>query len=413
MKRRGFVGGAAAVSLARPAIVRAAPDEVVFGAIWPLTGAMAPSGIDAIAAVETAVQIINDGLDVGLNLGKTKGLPGLGGAKLRMISADHQGDPLKGRSEAERLITQEHVCAILGASYSSVAATINQVTERYNVPFVVADSSSPSLSRRGMKTFFRPSAHDEMFTIGMFDFYSTMKGKGVDVKTVALIYEDTLFGTDSSRVQRDLAAKHGIKVVTDIKYRANSPTLSTEIQQIIAARPDALMPSSYINDAILIMKTMAEFNYRPPGLVAQDAGFNDPTFIKTIDRLAEGIISRSSFSLDLAQKRPFVKTVNDIFRKRAGKDLADSSSRAFSSVFVLGDAVSRAGSTQPEAIIAALRTTDIPGIETIMPWKQVHFDETGQNPDATPIMVQFQHGDFKTVWPQEAASVATIWPMPA
>jgi branched-chain amino acid transport system substrate-binding protein len=152
------------------------------------------------------------------------------------------------------------------------------------------------------------------------------------------------------------------------------------------------------------MKTMAEFNYRPPGLVAQDAGFNDPTFIKTIDRLAEGIISRSSFSLDLAQKRPFVKTVNDIFRQRAGKDLADSSSRAFSSVFVLGDAVNRAGSTQPDAII--------PGSETIMPWKDIHFDETGQNPDATPIMVQFQHGDFKTVWPPEAASVETVWPMP-
>ena len=83
---------------------------------------MGPSGIDAIAAVQTAVQIINDGANLGLNLGKTPGLPGLGGAKLRMISADHQGDPLKGRSEAERLITQNNVCAIIGASYSSVAA---------------------------------------------------------------------------------------------------------------------------------------------------------------------------------------------------------------------------------------------------------------------------------------------------
>jgi branched-chain amino acid transport system substrate-binding protein len=412
MKRRSLLGGAAAVSLARPAIVRAAPDEVVFGAIWPLTGAMGPSGIDAIAAVQTAVQIINDGANLGLNLGKTPGLPGLGGAKLRMISADHQGDPLKGRSEAERLITQNNVCAIIGASYSSVAATINQVTERYNIPFIAADSSSPSLSRRGMKTFFRAAAHDEMFSIAMFDFYEYLKGKNIDVKSVSLIYEDTLFGTDSSKVQREQAAKHGIKVANDIKYRANSPTLSAELQQIVAARADVVMPTSYINDAILIMKTMHDLGYRPHGVVAQDAGFSDPTFISNIGELAEGIISRGSFALDIAKKRPFVQTVSDMFKKRTGKDLSDVTSRAFTATMVLADAINRAGSTKPEAILEALRATNIPASETIMPWKDIRFDETGQNPDATPIMIQFQHGEFKTVWPPDAASVETVWPMP-
>jgi branched-chain amino acid transport system substrate-binding protein len=413
MKRRTLLAGASAAALARPAILRAAPAEVVVGAVWPLTGAMGPSGVDAIAAIATAVDIINNGIDLGLNLGKTKGLPALGGALIKVIPADHQGDPLKGRSEAERLITQDHVCAILGASFSSVAATVNQVTERYNIPFLCADSSSPSLSRRGMKTFFRPAAHDEMFSIGMFDFYADLKQKNIDVKTIALIYEDTLFGTDSSKVQREQAAARGIKVVSNIKYRANSPTLSTEIQQIVAAKPDAVMPTSYINDAILIMKTMAEFGYRPPGLVAQDAGFSDPTFISNIGKLADGIISRGSFALDIALKRPFVQTVSDMFKKRTGKDLSDVTSRAFTGMMVLADAINRAGSTDADAIMAALRATDIPPGETIMPWKRIHFDATGQNPDATPIMIQFQQGSFKTIWPPDAASTTVVWPMPA
>jgi branched-chain amino acid transport system substrate-binding protein len=101
-----------------------------------------------------------------------------------------------------------------------------------------------------------------------------------------------------------------------------------------------------------------------------------------------------------------------MFKKRTGKDLSDVTSRAFTGTMVLADGINRAGSTKPEAILEALRATNIPASETIMPWKDIRFDETGQNPDATPIMIQFQHGEFKTVWPPDAASVDTIWPMP-
>ena len=69
----------------------------------------------------------------------------LGGAKIRLVYADHQGDPQKGRAEAERLITQEKVSAIVGTYQSAVAVTVSQTCERYQIPFVSADNSSPSL----------------------------------------------------------------------------------------------------------------------------------------------------------------------------------------------------------------------------------------------------------------------------
>ena len=72
-------------------------------------------------------------------------MPGLGGAKIRLVFADHQGDPQKGRAEAERLITQEKVCAIVGTYQSAVAVTVSQICERYQIPFLSADNSSPSL----------------------------------------------------------------------------------------------------------------------------------------------------------------------------------------------------------------------------------------------------------------------------
>ncbi|WP_204351435.1 hypothetical protein, partial [Providencia stuartii] len=81
----------------------------------------------------------------------------------------------------------------------------------YGIPFVIADSSSPSLHKRGLKFMFRPAGHDEMFTATMFDFLDARRAKGVKVETLGLFFEDTIWGTDSSNVQRRLAAERGYR----------------------------------------------------------------------------------------------------------------------------------------------------------------------------------------------------------
>ena len=152
--------------------VRAA-DDILIGAIYPLTGASAQAGVDAKTAMETAADIVNGSHDIpSLLLGKGGGLAKLGGAHIKLIFADHQGDPQKARAEAERLITQEHVIALIGSYQSATAATISQVADRYQIPFMSAENSSPSLSQRGLKWFFRTSPHDIMFTKAMFDFFA-------------------------------------------------------------------------------------------------------------------------------------------------------------------------------------------------------------------------------------------------
>ena len=282
--------------------------EVVIGVIYPLSGASAQIGVDAQRAFETAADIINKNYDFALPLAKGEGLPGLGGAKVRLVFADHQADPQKGRAEAERLITQEKVCAIVGTYQSAVAVTVSQICERYQIPFLSADNSSPSLHRRGLKFYFRAAPHDEMFSTAMFDFFDALKKKGQKIETLALFHEDTIFGTDSANAQIKLAADRGYKIVADIKYRANSPSLTAEVQQLKAANADVLMPSSYTTDAILLVKTMAELGYKPKNIVAQDAGFSEKALYDAVGDKLEGVISRGSFSLDLAAKRPMVGT---------------------------------------------------------------------------------------------------------
>ncbi|MBY0296079.1 MAG: ABC transporter substrate-binding protein [Methylobacterium sp.] len=413
-RRDLLVGGAGALALAgaglRPA--RAA-DEVVVGVLYAMSGASAQVGVDARHAIETALDIVNADHALDLPLAKGTGLPGLGGAKVRLVFADHQADPQKGRAEAERLITQDKVAALVGCYQSAVSNTVSATAERYGVPFVCADSSSPSLHRRNLKFFFRPAAHDEMFSAAMFDFLDAQRAKGQTIGSVALFFEDTIYGVDSANVQRKLAGERGYKVVADIKYKTNSPSLTAEVQQLKTANADVLLPTSYTTDAILLTKTMAELGYKPKSMLAQAAGFAEKVTYDTVGDKLQGLISRGSFSLDLAAKRPSVGAVNALYKARAARDLNDNSSRQFMALLVLADAVNRAGSTDGQKIRAALSATDIPGAQTIMPWKRVAFGPDGQNTEADPVLLQWVGDKFVTVFPDAAAVAPALWPMKA
>ena len=396
------------------AVAQAQPREVVIGVLYPLSGPVAQAGVDARAAAELAVDIVNNKHDLDLPLARTEGLPGLGGAKVRLVVVDHQGKPELGQSESERLITQEKVHALYGAYHSSVSATASQAAERYGVPYLSGESSSPSLHRRGLKWFFRTSPHDEHFSIAMFDFLKEFQArKGVKLPSVGIVHEDTLFGADSAKTQGELAEKQGYQVPVRLAYRSRSTTLAAEVQRLKAANPAVLLPTSYTSDAILLVRTFRELDYNPPMVLAQDAGFIEGDFVTAAGKDAEGIMSRSVFSLDLAAKRPVVGKVNDLFRKKHGKDLNDNTSRAFTGMHVLLEAINRAGSTDPEAIRKALLATDWKPEQMIMPWKGVKFDPaSGQNELGTPLMTQWRGGALRVIWPFELAATEVLYPLP-
>jgi branched-chain amino acid transport system substrate-binding protein len=413
ISRRNVLLGATAAAALGPIASRADTPEVAIGVIYPLSGSSAQIGVDAQKAFETAAEIINKDYDFKLPLAKGEGLPGLGGAKVKLVFADHQADPQKGRAETERLITQEKVCAVVGTYQSAVAVTVSQTCERYQVPFLSADNSSPSLHRRGLKYYFRASPHDEMFSKAMFDFFDAQRKKGQKIETLALFHEDTIFGTDSANAQTKLASERGYKIVSDIKYRANSPSLTAEVQQLKAADADVLMPSSYTTDAILLVKTMAELGYKPKNIMAQDAGFSEKATYDAVGDKLEGVISRGSFSLDLAEKRPMVGLINEMFKAKSGKDFNDYTSRQFMGLILMAEAVNRAKSTDGDKIRESLAATDMPGDITIMPWKRIKYDEMGQNNDADPVLLQYLGGKFVTIAPEQVAVSEAVWPMPS
>ena len=405
---------ALAVLLAVPAAVLAQPKEVVIGLIYPMSGPNAQAGIDDKPVFDIAAEIANGTADLPAPLyHKLRGMPGLKGARVRLILADHQTKPEIGQAEAERMITQEKVAALVCCWASGVTGVVSRVAERYGVPLLNAESSSPALTEQGLKWFFRTSPHDGHFTQVMFDFFRDFqKKKGVTLKTLGLTYEDSQFGADSAKVQRELAKKYGYEVVLDVAYRQKSPSLQGEVQRLKAANPDVWMPTSYQPDAILFVKTTRELDYNPKMIMAQDSGHISSDFVKEVGREAEGTMTRSPFNDDLIGKLPLAKALNELYVKRAGKNLYDLPARAFTGMITLLDAINRAGSTDPEAIRKALVATNIPGDQLIMTWDGVKFDEKGQNTGVRGIILQLQGGKYHTVYPFEAATKDVIYPIP-
>ena len=392
-----------------------AQQEIKIGVLYPLSGPTAQIGVDAVAAVKTVMEIVNDGADLPLPLAKNKGLPGLGGAKVTVVVVDHQGKPEVGLSETERLISQEKVHAVFGAYFSSVTAAASQAAERAGIPFLNAESSQPALTQRGLKYFFRTSPTDETFSQLMFDFLKDFGAKkGVKFETAAIFHEDTAFGTDSAKVQEKLAAAAGMKVLEKITYKAQTTSLTSEVQRLKAANADVLLPSSYTSDTFLLYRTAKELDYNPKLIVAQNAGFTDPTFISTMGKDAEGAITRSPYNSDLEGRIPLLSKVNAIFKKHSnGRDLSDVPARAFTGFMTLMDAFNRAGSTDPEKLRAAIAATNIPPDQLIVPYRGVKFDANGQNELVRPILMQVQKGKYCTIYPFELAACEVVYPTPS
>jgi branched-chain amino acid transport system substrate-binding protein len=154
---------------------------------------------------------------------------------------------------------------------------------------------------------------------------------------------------------------------------------------------------------------MQALDYKPPMMVADNAGFSDPSLVKTVGKLVQGVFNRSSFAIGPPGSPTFL--INEIYKKKSGDDMDDTVARQMQGFFVLVDAIDRAGSTDPAKIQAALKATDLKPDQLIMGYKGVKFDDKGQNVLASGLIIQLQDGEnYVAVWPKTNADKAPEMP---
>ncbi|MGE4466080.1 ABC transporter substrate-binding protein [Sphaerochaeta sp.] len=410
MNLKKFIVPAMVLAMGTASFSAYAAEKVVkIGNILPLSGPSASVGIQGKQAREMAVDEIN----------KAGGIKALGGAKIKLLFADSKGDPTTGVTETERFISTEKVSIVTGAWNSSVTYPSTQVAERYGVPFVVPVSVRDTITERGFKNVFRIAAKDSWWTRDQFRFLSDMQKEfGVKVKTVAFVYENGDWGTGFAEKWRELAKAAGYKVVLDEPYPSTASDLTPVVLKLKRSKPDVVFMTSNAADAILLTKTMNDLKVNVKAIVTSGGGHADPSYLAAVGKSAEYLFDIVEWETDL--NRPGLKETNAKFKKLHGYNLTGEAVDAYASMYLIKDVLERAKSTDPKALQAALASTKLCGGNTgLLAYDCIQFDQTGQNKNASLVIVQVRSGkDGKmeriTVWPKKVrrAGYKVVFPQP-
>ena len=413
MKFKNILGllCAASISVVLAGGVSAQEKTVKIGAVYPLSGNAASAGVHAKAAIEVAMDIINNPHPEFGNfpLAKNAGLAGLGGAKVEVVFADNQGSPATGQNQTLRLITEEKVVALTGAYQSGITLTASAIAEKYGIPFLTGESVAANLTERGFKWFFRTTPIATDFVKVYFDFLTDMKAAGVKTDNVALVHDNTEYGTSVANTITTGFKEKGQPIALDVAYPSNATDVQSQVLQLKEKKPDVAIMISYTSDAILFAKTFQAQDYKPPILLADDAGYSDPSFIKSVGKISQGAFNRSAWSVGPPGSPTAI--IAKMYKEKSGDEMDDTAGREMQGFFVLVDAIDRAGSTDPAKIQAALKATDLKPEQLMMGYKGVKFDDKGQNTLASAVIIQLQDGEnYVAVWPKANAEKAPVLP---
>jgi branched-chain amino acid transport system substrate-binding protein len=388
---------------------KGASDKIIIGAVYPLTGAVASTGQNIKKGIDLAVEDINAS-------------GGVLGKKIEIVYGDTQGDPKIGMSEAERLMTQGNVPVMLGAYQSGVTEVISQVAEKNATPLLSAISTADVLTTRGYKYFFRMAPTNMMYLRDMVQYVVDWNAKShSNLKTVAIIADNTLLGQETAKWGKYWADKQGLTVIKVILYTRDAADLSSEVITLKSAKPDVLMVDPYVSDAILLVKTMHEQGFKPKIMISKATGVIDPNFLKNLHSQAEGITTAVEWNKGMSKG----KDINQKFETKYGISMNGHSAEAYTAVWVLKTAIEQAGEANRDKIRNALANIKIDkkfpnGPEIMLPYDKISFEaielagqkHLNQNVNATLGIAQIRGDEYKTVWPFSVAEVQPIVPLP-
>ncbi len=331
----------------------AAGGEVVrIGVFLPLTGQNAFGG-----------QLELDGV----KMAQTE-MPEVLGRKVELFVVDNKSDKVESANAVKRLIEKENVVAVIGTYGSSLAMAGGEVAESAGIPMVGTSCTNP-LVTQGKKYIFRVCFIDPLQGAGA----ATYAYKVLGAKKAALLIDvanDYSVGL-AGFFERSFL-KLGGEVVTKLNYNSGDQDFTAQITEIISKSPDILFVPSYFAEGAIIMKQAQELgvDFQIMGGDAMD----NPQIVEIGGDAVEGFV-HTTFPYDpsMTDMNPVAQKFTDEWKKNRTDDPNVNAALGYDSYLILLDAISRAGSTDPEAITAALAATkDFEGVTGLTTINETH-----------------------------------------
>lgn len=374
-------------------------DEVVIGAVHPLTGALAGVGTMMSAAAQQAVDDLN----------AAGGIECLDGAQLRLETGDSEGAAATGQTEAQRLIDGGAV-ALVGTYQSDVTQNVSAVAERAGVPLVIDVAVDDAILEQGYKNTFRvqPDA-TSMGTDGATALLAMAEQAGQAVDKVSYIHLEGAFGQSVFDAFEAEATKAGV-TVEEVTYSSSNFTDATQVvSQALAPDPDVLVATGYYPDSLLIAQAVEQLGAEVSGVFGIANGAFDNTAFPADAGTAGESIFNANYHYDMNDER--VADIRQRFEQANGEPMETAAMLSYQAVEVVEAALEEACSDDPSEVRDA-----IAGIEIEDPLLAfdgpITFDETGQNENATVIVTQVLQGAVQQVFPDEFKTADLVFPAP-
>jgi ABC-type branched-subunit amino acid transport system substrate-binding protein len=383
-----------------PEMAAAEVDTIRIGGIGPLSApGSVVGGIAMQFAMNLAVQDVNEA-------------GGVLGKPIELIFADTEGLPERGVAVAERLITENDVVAITGEYHSAVGIPIADVAHEYGIPVLFSETWSDKITETGYPEVFRIAPASSMNSRASAEWLAN-----VGVEHVVSIVENTDYGIGQN--ESDQAFFEELGITSDEVFFVE---LGTEDFLPILNRVQAIDPPP---DAIRVAVT-GETSYNLEQQMAELGIAPSEQTIGTANQVAiqpefwESVPNGNYYVFSLVGLPPSLyndttKHVAEAYRAQFDTDPPSYALEAYDSIWILADAIERAGTTEPEALIKALEETDI-DLAQGRYWFQYTSDnplpEDGsvpaymwhQWPDPAVLMLQYFEPN------QNWEDAAVIWP---
>jgi branched-chain amino acid transport system substrate-binding protein len=380
-----------------PVAVAEAQKPIRIGASMSQTGSLAAPGQNMLRGYRLCIKHAND-----------KG--GVLGRRIELLVEDDQSMGRTAAAIYERLITQDKVDAILGPYSSPITEVMADVTERHRMPMVAAGGAATSIFTRGRKYIFGIHSPAEAYLRGLIELAASR-----GLKTVAVIYEDTLLQKSIGLGALELARKRGLQVVLEESY-AKGADFRGILGKVKAANPEVLAAASY--EAVTVTRLLKELGINPQ-MFGGTVEVAFPRFYETLGRDGEFVYGASQWEPDLvtlragglipiARQYPGAREFVESYRKEfPDAEISYHSAQEYGGCQVLMEAIRRAGSLESEKLRDAILKLDFNTV-----FGAFRVDPRGLQIAHRNVLFQWHDGKKVIVWPEELAPGKPRFPTP-
>jgi len=380
----------------------ASEQEIPVGLLAPLKGPDAAAGLEAQRGASLAADVINGANpSIPLPLADGVGLPNLGRARIKIVTADTQGDQQVAADAVNRLTTEQQVAAIVGAYNPTVTEVASQRAERAEVPFINSDSAATFLTEGGRDWFFRVGPS---WRAAGEAFFSLLRGLGGGARKTLVLHPRDDAGYNVLKTVRGLSQEGGFPAPDAVNFDPSATDLLGTVDAVRVKAPDTIFVYASPATVQPLIRAFVARQYRPKVVLSFGLGYLTARAYDDNASAVRGLCRSVSWSTETAERNPAARAVASLYQRKYNTPMTEAAANGFTAVLTLAQAIDAARSAEPTQIRTAMLSLDIPGDQTIMPWSGIRFDENHQNVGAQALVEQLGERTFHVVYPRDAQS---------